>query len=49
MMLCVTLGIQEGLFGKILNDTKKGGTREQSLRMMGVGYARTSNITYVEQ
>ena len=42
-------GYKKDCWGKIRNDTKKGGRREQSLRMMNVSYARTSNITYVKQ
>ena len=34
--------------GKIWNGTKKGGRKEQSLRIMNVSYAGTSNITYVK-
>ena len=34
---------------KIRNGTKKGGAREQLLRMMNIRYAGTSNITYVKQ
>ena len=49
MMLCMTSGIHEGLLGKKRNGTKKGRTREQSLRMMNVSYVGTLNITYGKQ
>ena len=49
MMLCMTSGIHERLLGKKRNGTKKGRTREQSLRMMNVSYVGTLNITYGKQ
>ena len=48
MILCVTLRIQERLLGKMQNRIKKGGTMDQSQRMMNVGYAGTSNISYIK-
>ena len=49
MLNGVALEIQEGLLGKIRNDTKKGGTRGQSLRMMNVSYTDASSSTYVKK
>ena len=48
MMLCVTLRIQERLLGKMQTGIKKGGTFDQSQRMMNVGFAGTSNISYIK-
>ena len=41
MILYVALGIQKRLLEKIPNDTKKGGTREQQLRMVNVSSSGT--------
>lgn len=43
------LGIQEGMLAKIRNGTKKGGTSEQSMRIMNVSYAGTLSINYEKQ
>ena len=48
-MIVCGIGVQEGLLGKNMKWYKKGRTREQSLRMMNVSYAETSNIMYVKQ
>ena len=49
LMIVCGIGVQEGLLGKNMKWYKKGKTREQSLRMMNVSYAGTSNIMYVKQ
>ena len=49
MILCVTLVYKTDCWEKIQNSAHKTGTREQSLRMMNVSYAGTSNNTYVKQ
>ena len=49
MILYMPVRVQVGLLGKIREGTKKGGTREPSLRMMNVSYTGTLNITCVKQ
>ena len=47
--MCSTGDTRRIVWKKIRNGTQKGGTTGQSLRMMNVSYAGTSNIIYVKQ
>lgn len=42
-------GCKKDCLEKIQHGKKKGGTREQSWRMMNVSYDGTFNITYIKQ